>query len=265
MIFVLLLVSVIAQSIAALIAFQQMRETGRYRLAWACVSLALALMVERRFAPLLRYGDNVVPNTLDSVFGFLISIFMLVGLWGIRKLFSELQKQEEVLSAQASTDALTGLANRRETLQRLHFELDRLIRNQRPVSLIMLDLDHFKKVNDTWGHAAGDAVLCAVATVCKNSIRHIDLAGRWGGEEFLIILPEADSEDARVAAERLRVAIADTKIPVGDAVLTINASIGVVTSDSEIQAESLIGFADEALYDAKNNGRNRVSIFARPL
>jgi len=258
MIVTCLVLSIVAQSLAALLAFMQIRATGRHRLAWAAISLALALMVQRRVAPLWRYGDGITPSLLDTCFGLAISVFMLVGIWGLRKLFAELARQSEELRVLARTDPLTGLANRRETLARLQHELDRTARVGRPLSLIMLDLDHFKAVNDTWGHATGDAVLVAVAEVCRKALRRIDLAGRWGGEEFLIVLPDADAEAALAAAERLRAALAQRSITTRDAPLTVSASLGVATASASMQADDLVAHADAALYRAKEAGRNRV-------
>lgn len=257
---IILTLSVLAQSLAALIAFLQIRESGRYQLAWGFVSLALILMVQRRVAPLLRHLDGIEPALTDSLLGLAISLCMLAGLWGIRLLFDDIKQQDTQLAKMASTDPLTGLANRREVRARALLELDRVAREGLPLSLLMLDLDHFKSVNDRWGHAAGDAVLRTVASVFRDELRRIDLPGRYGGEEFLVILPNATSDEALVTAERLRVALAKRRTALTDNEISITASIGCATyyGDTVITLDEFLERVDTALYSAKNLGRNRV-------
>jgi diguanylate cyclase (GGDEF)-like protein len=256
--------SVVAQSLAAWIALRQMADvSGRYRLAWGCVSLALALMVQRRAAPLWRLvGEEQVSNLADAWFGLAISVLMAVGMLGIQRLFGDLKTQQAKLDVLARTDALTGLPNRRETMERLQGELQRSRRSGRPVAVLMFDIDHFKQVNDTWGHAAGDLILRAVAETAQASLRRIDSCGRIGGEEFLVLLPETDHVEAQGTAERLRVAIADCRVQSADRNLHVTVSIGVAIhlSDTEQSVEDLLQRADKALYAAKAGGRDRVAI-----
>jgi diguanylate cyclase (GGDEF)-like protein len=252
--------SVLAQTLAAWIALRQMAEVGgRYRLAWGCVSLALALMVERRLAPLLRlvYSGE---TAADPWFGLAISLLMAVGVWGIRRLFIDMREQQARLDELARTDALTGLPNRREVLERIAAELERAARTDQPTSLLMFDIDRFKRVNDTYGHAAGDCVLRAVAAIARASLRRIDVCGRVGGEEFLVLLPEAGAEDACAAAERLRAAIASGATDCVDKTLRITVSVGVVTRapGETTSLDALVQAADLALYAAKDAGRDRV-------
>ncbi len=161
----------------------------------------------------------------------------------------------------ATTDALTGLLNRRAFLESVDRERARSDRHILPFSLLLLDIDHFKKVNDTRGHAAGDAVLKGVAQVLLKVARRSDVVARWGGEEFVIALPQTGEAGARIAAERVRRAIAASSHPApeGDP-LVVTASIGVASSESPWKAEGLIGAADAAMYAAKARGRNRVEI-----
>jgi len=163
----------------------------------------------------------------------------------------------------ATTDALTGLLNRRAFLESVERERARSDRHVLPFSLLLLDIDHFKKVNDTRGHAAGDAVLKGVAQVLLKVARRSDVVARWGGEEFVIALPQTGEAGARVAAERVRRAIASSSHPApeGDP-LVVTASIGVASSESPWKAEGLIGAADAAMYAAKARGRNRVEILS---
>lgn len=259
--------SVLAQALAAGIALHQMTQVGgRYRLAWGCVSLALALMVQRRLAPLgrLLYAGEPA-NVTDAWFGLAISLLMAAGVWGIRRLFIDLNEQKTRLDGLARTDALTGLPNRREVLERVAAELERGMRTGRPASLMMFDIDLFKRINDTYGHAAGDCVLRAIAAIARASLRRIDVCGRVGGEEFLVLLPETDAPDALAAAERLRTAIAADATDCVDPALRITVSVGVVTRapGDAADLDALVGAADRALYAAKEAGRDRVVVAAR--
>jgi diguanylate cyclase (GGDEF)-like protein len=154
----------------------------------------------------------------------------------------------------AATDALTGLANRRTFEQSLQQDLSRSARNGEPVSLLMIDIDHFKRLNDSFGHQAGDDVLRQVGAVLAAQCRRYDTAARYGGEEFAMILPGCDDHQAAVLGERVRQAIAEMTT-----VTAVTASIGVATSTVHwADGATLIGAADQALYEAKRSGRNRV-------
>jgi two-component system cell cycle response regulator len=162
----------------------------------------------------------------------------------------------------ATTDAVTGLLNRRAFIDALERERARSDRHTFPVSLLLLDVDHFKNVNDRYGHAAGDAVLQGVARALLPMARRSDVVARWGGEEFVVLLPQTRSEGARIAAERIRRAIANVKHPVPSCPepLRITASIGASSAISPWSADSLVAAADEAMYQAKSRGRNRVEV-----
>lgn len=261
---VILGLSVLAQASAAWLALRQMAEVGgRYRLAWGCISLALALMVERRLAPLWRHLAATDPEIpADAWFGLAISLLMAFGVWGVRRLFLELRDQHCQLDELARTDVLTGLPNRRETLERIAAELERGARLGHPTSLLMFDIDRFKRINDTHGHAAGDCVLRTVADIARASLRRIDLCGRVGGEEFLVLLPETRGEEALATAERLRAAIAAASAPCLGKRLRVTVSVGVVTQapDPAARFDALVQAADGALYAAKNAGRDRVAV-----
>lgn len=155
----------------------------------------------------------------------------------------------------ASTDALTGIANRRTFEEMLERELGRARRNGEQVTLVMLDIDHFKKLNDTHGHLVGDAVLRSAGTALQDSCRDFDTPARYGGEEFAVILPACSARESLLAGERLREAIANADSPVG-----ITASAGVATFPTHAgDLDGLIRAADEALYESKRAGRNRVT------
>jgi diguanylate cyclase (GGDEF)-like protein len=168
-----------------------------------------------------------------------------------------------VIAAQNDHDAMTGLFNRRKLDEDLGAELQRSRRYGRPLSILMMDIDHFKKVNDTYGHHAGDDVIRHVATVAKGCLRTSDFMGRYGGEEFVVVLPEVGAQGAQVVAERIRARIAEHAVVVGDRAIPVTSSLGVTerrTDTADMQA--LIQEADKALYVSKARGRNCVSLFA---
>jgi len=166
----------------------------------------------------------------------------------------------------AITDGLTGLYVRRFTLHRLREELRRARRYANHLSVVMCDIDHFKRVNDTWGHPAGDAVLVRVAEIINAQLRvEVDVAGRYGGEEFLLVLPETRLSSGVVAAERLRAVIESTEIPVSkDETIRVTMSFGIAEFEAESGegAEAVIARADAALYESKSGGRNCVTAHA---
>jgi diguanylate cyclase (GGDEF)-like protein len=170
------------------------------------------------------------------------------------------QEQRRSMERLSRTDPLTGLANRRwldETLPRL---LARAERDRHDLSVLAIDVDHFKKVNDTWGHATGDRVLVALAELLKKIVRPTDVCVRIGGEEMLVVLPSTGLEGARVVAERVRAAVRELSIDSveGVALPPLGVSIGVATLEPGEDAGALVHRADLRLYDAKHNGRNRV-------
>ena len=167
-----------------------------------------------------------------------------------------------MVERQALVDGLTGLANRRAAADALHAEAARAERLETPLSVVLADLDGFKDVNDEHGHAVGDAVLRAFAEVLRDTLRESDLAGRWGGEEFLLLLPGADEEGAAQLAERVRIGLAARRIPSVPG-LRVTASFGVAEYAGEANTEQLVAAADDALYRAKRGGKDRVVPAAR--
>lgn len=165
---------------------------------------------------------------------------------------------QRALKEQAMKDSLTDLWNRRVIFEMLEKEVSRAQRDRLPIAVVMLDLDHFKDVNDTYGHLTGDAVLLEVTTRIAQLMRPYDLAGRYGGEEFLIVLPGCSPTNAVHRAEHFRRAIAGTPVVTASGTLTVTCSLGVASHDDAMQAEHLIHQADEALYCAKGQGRNCV-------
>lgn len=182
----------------------------------------------------------------------------------IIELQSELISARESLREKATHDLLTSLWNHEEILQMLRQELVRSKREGNYVGVIMADLDHFKKVNDTYGHMAGDAVLRLTAQKIVTAIRSYDSVGRYGGEEFLVILPGCDREYAAFIAERIRLCIGSDNMDTPEGMIPVTMSLGVAVSGKERRgdADSLVRAADLALYQAKKNGRNRVDVAA---
>jgi diguanylate cyclase (GGDEF)-like protein len=183
----------------------------------------------------------------------------------ILDLQSALLKAQADLHVLANRDTLTGLFNRRAILETLDRELARSHRDGTSVSVLIADIDHFKRVNDSHGHAAGDAVLVDLADRMKHAVRTYDSVGRYGGEEMLIVLPDCDEEGALHVAERTRESIAARACMVPGAELQVSASLGVASTRAlgTFDPKQLIHAADTALYRAKNGGRNRTLVANR--
>ena len=165
------------------------------------------------------------------------------------------------LITHAASDALTGLPNRRELDARTRVAIAHAGRYDRPLSCAMIDIDYFKRVNDCYGHAAGDAVLCEAANRLRETCRETDTIGRYGGEEFVVLLPETTAPDAMIAAERVRRAFCATAFETNGTELQLTASIGIATwGPSMIIPANLYSAADQALYQAKEHGRNRTAL-----
>ena len=191
----------------------------------------------------LMPGDQI--RVGDTVFKFLAG--------------SDIEAQyHAALSRMAATDGLTGLSNRKRLDMVLADEIQRATRYARPLSLMMLDVDHFKRINDTHGHPAGDTLLCQLASLLQQRLRLSDEIGRYGGEEFCIILPETSFEAAVQIAESLRANIENHAFVIEQQTLNVTVSIGIATFDTGMQHEDLYRASDQKLYEAKRAGRNRV-------
>jgi two-component system cell cycle response regulator len=179
----------------------------------------------------------------------------------LEKLTAELKHKNTLLRNLANVDHLTEIANHRCFQTILDQELNRSTRNEGAISLLMMDIDWFKKVNDTWGHLTGDQILKELCSITKKIIRDYDLLARYGGEEFIAILPATTPEEAIIIAEKIRENIENHVFNDGADDIRITVSIGVVSAhpaDGEIKKQTLISYADKALYQAKHTGRNRV-------
>jgi diguanylate cyclase (GGDEF)-like protein/PAS domain S-box-containing protein len=173
---------------------------------------------------------------------------------------TEQKETQERLRDMATHDALTGTFNRRYLEDLLRRELERAERYAHPLTIGILDIDHFKRVNDTYGHNTGDEVLRAVSQRCKGMLRANDVIGRYGGEEFVLVFPETDLAAAEVVAQRLREAVAEQRVSAGGTPVQITVSIGLASARGGT-IQTLMGQADAALYDAKHGGRNLVRVF----
>jgi diguanylate cyclase (GGDEF)-like protein len=241
------------------------RISGIYRWAWISLSSGLLLMLSRRALPLLEIYSSGHYHLSDAVFSLVISLLLLGGVYGIARLIRFERVQNDAMSLLAAADPLTFSLSRTEIFFQISEEIDRTLRTRNAFSVLELDIDHFKEVNDQYGHQVGDEILISLVRCIKDSLRTIDSLGRIGGEEFLILLPETDAAKALEAAERIRNHIDKTlhetswKEP-----LHITVSVGVTTfeithSDSCNKADLLIELvkkADQAMYCAKNSGRN---------
>jgi diguanylate cyclase (GGDEF)-like protein len=187
-----------------------------------------------------------------------VIVLLLVGLQ-IKRLIKQLASARLQLEILATTDTLTEIWNRRHIMNRLSDELERHRRTQAPLSCALIDIDHFKRVNDTLGHHAGDLVLKRVAESLKRTLRRYDLIGRYGGEEFLVILPNTDSVEAKSVCERLHFDVS-ARVRAGDNLdgWAVTVSIGCATLQETDSPEMLVHRADTALYQAKESGRNSV-------
>lgn len=191
---------------------------------------------------------------------FIIKPFMPEDLKARLRVGRRIIEAERKLEKLAHFDTLTGIRNRRMVLKCMKFEWERSSRENTPLSVLMLDIDHFKKVNDTHGHEAGDILLQAFTQTVEQQLRPYDIFGRMGGEEFLIVLPRVTRDETLMIAERVRNAVEKTLVDIGDSrAIKATTSVGVtMRTPQDSDSNTLLRRADEALYKAKNQGRNRV-------
>jgi diguanylate cyclase (GGDEF)-like protein len=228
---------------------------------FACVNLALLLFLQLQGWPAHAAMHEVPPWIVKALTGFLIaaglaSLFVIVLVTEFWASANEVE-----LGAQALSDSLTGLPNRLAFRNELGREMERARRSQAPLALAMIDIDHFKHVNDRYGHAVGDHVLRRLSQVLGGVMRGSDLLARWGGEEFVALIANADLPGAADIAERLRLAVAggDFALP-GGAPLPITVSIGLAALPCDGDVDATLARADQALYAAKAQGRNRIRV-----
>ncbi len=203
----------------------------------------------------------IMPKVLNVISGLLVLSILLLR-W-LPEAIGERRSAEEhsaYLSRKAAVDGMTGLFNRSHFLIQAETEFERTQRYHHPLSVLMLDIDHFKSINDRYGHDVGDRVIVEIANILRYMAREADLAARMGGEEFVVMLPETGIADAANLGERLRAAIAATPIQATGGLLTLTVSIGVGGSDGNATVGEMLKQADLALYRAKSEGRNRLCL-----
>jgi diguanylate cyclase (GGDEF)-like protein len=198
------------------------------------------------------------PSLVQSVTYLTGYLLMIVNGFGFLLLCKE--KDDQAMALLATIDSLTGLVNRRAFFERTESARLLATRLRSPISLMMIDIDHFKRLNDRFGHATGDEALCLFAATAQQALRDHDIMGRLGGEEFALVLSGTDIEGALQAAERLRCAVAAAVLPASDHQYRMTISIGVVVIDPHEHINSALARADHALYAAKSNGRDRVEV-----
>lgn len=220
--------------------------------------LVVALMVFRVAASLHSPGvDLMAPSVSQSVFFLAVLLLTTAGSFGM--FWMEIQYLHLELARQAARDSLTGMLNRRAFMAEFERELARVRRGGTVLSLAMFDLDHFKKLNDLYGHPAGDEVLRSIAATMQASIRQPDILGRYGGEEFALLMPDTDADMAMRVAGRIRVAVQMHGVEWNGRPLSITLSGGIAAFGvNGVTSDALIAAADAALYEAKRAGRNRI-------
>ncbi|MBK1654607.1 sensor domain-containing diguanylate cyclase [Allochromatium vinosum] len=232
--------------------------------------------LERRYAHVTREGDTLTAegfcNALHDGHGAWIlarvaplrdAAGQVVGAMEIIRDITDSKRLEEDLRQLTRLDPLTQLFNRRYFFTLAEQEYQRFLRYHHPMALCMIDIDHFKSVNDRYGHLVGDTVLCIVAQTLHDNLRQVDILARYGGEEFVILLPETDLQTACASTERLRVAVAERRIETPSGPVSVTLSLGVVAiaDGPAMTLERLLDAADQMLYRAKQAGRNRVEIW----
>lgn len=251
-------------------SFRLINIVKKYKFTCIALSAALTFMIGRRVVPLINIYEQSIFDIKDAVLSLPISLLLFIGLFGIKSALSEVRKENSALEVLNATDSLTLALTKKETYARFKREISRGQRSLHPLAFLMIDIDHFKRINDQYGHMVGDTVLKNLSLFCQLKLRDIDVFGRFGGEEFLVGCPETDAKAAYEIAERLRDAIAKHFFAiVNGKEVTLTVSIGISVFDPNQAHHDLLEFlmdqhiehADKAMYFAKNAGRNQVKLF----
>ena len=266
--YVLYLVAFVVQGAAVVLVLSLTSRLRYHRMAAFLLAGGLALMAIRRLVPFQHFfGDWAFLSSdraADSVLSVIISCLLFLGLFGLRNSMSRLEDYTDLMENRSRTDYLTGAWNRLEIERRIEQEIGRSKRYASPLTLILFDIDHFKRINDNYGHDIGDEVLCSLVSFCQKSIREIDVLGRFGGEEFLILMPNTGEAEALAAAERLRKGVEGLICASHhghDIRVTISLGVAVLRPTADMDTyqamKRLIGQSDRAMYLAKEGGRNQ--------
>ncbi|MEA9601681.1 GGDEF domain-containing protein [Polynucleobacter sp. MG-28-Ekke-A2] len=265
------LIAVLAQISATVYALNLFFKSKSYRLASGSLALAFGLMVGRRVSPLLLFYAEGHYNPFDAFLALIISLLIFFGIVQVKKIISDLEGKNFILDRSSKLDSLTQALSRSEVFARSELEIERSFRNRDPVAFLMLDIDHFKNINDEYGHLLGDTVLANLVKNCQEELRAIDIFGRVGGEEFFVVLHGDSVEAAFEVAERLRKKVFSLPSAVVDGKeVFVSISIGVAgfspISCGDTRAGSVLRSfyfkADKAMYLAKSKGRNRTEVWS---
>ncbi len=269
--YVFYFIAFVVQMAAVVLVLSLISRLRFQKAAALLLAAGLGLMAIRRLIPFQEFipaweflgGEHLA----DSVLSVVISVLLFLGLLGIRKSMRRLEDYTDLIESRSRTDYLTGAWNRLEIERRTELEISRSKRYASPVALVLFDIDHFKRVNDSYGHEAGDEVLKSLVSFCQKNIREIDVLGRFGGEEFLILMPNTDQGAAFDAAERVREGVARLTCASHHGVdihITISLGISVLHPAPDVDAyqemKRLINQADQAMYLAKQGGRNQTRL-----
>lgn len=265
------LVAFCFQIAAVILTLSLIRRLRFQKVAALLLASGLTLMALRRLIPFQHFTSQIPmlddEHLLDSVLSVIISLLLFFGLLGIRKSMNRLEDYTDLVESRSRTDYLTGAWNRLEIERRIELEISRSKRYVSPVALLLFDIDHFKQVNDNHGHEVGDTVLKNLVSFCHDNIREIDVLGRFGGEEFLVLMPNTDEHAAFKAAERLRTGVEEMVCAGrngGSIRITISLGVSVLhplpEMDAYAQMKILINRSDQAMYLAKQEGRNQTRL-----
>ncbi len=248
-------------------------KSARHRRLWLILTVCPLLLIGQGIAE-IRSPDALTTHTVvHALFSLLIAAVMTLAVIFLRSLLRDLSSKSEALEQRSRVDDLTGLLQREAWISAVEREIETAARDGSTISIIEIDVDHFKRVNDTYGHEAGDDTLTRLAKLCQSAVRETDLWGRLGGEEFICALPHADPALAFEIAERLRTSVEQHTFLAGAKPITITISLGLTSVqptrdmvlDKRGLLKSLIREADDAMYAAKREGRNRCHIFSKTV
>ncbi len=254
------------QFISACISAFFFKHLDKYQTGWMFLSIALFIMVYLRISPLIYIYQTHIVVITDAIAALVISLFIFLGVIGLMKVVLDLERRNINLKNRFKIDSLTGAYSHDEAYYRGREDISRSRRDKTTIGFIMIDIDYFKHVNDHFGHLAGDFVLKKLSIICKKEIRNVDTFARFGGEEFLVILPGVSNRRLREIAERLRTKIEKTNFIYFKKLIHVKISAGTSffdptknkTSNTNFTLRKYIKRADDAMYRAKDKGRNRV-------
>ncbi len=264
------LISLLLQIFTIYFSMKLLLQAHIYRVPCLFLILGFVFMSLQQIYPLIEMEDRHIFNGFEALTVLLMSGFMLLGMLYMGKAFLSIEAQSTFYENSSKIDAMTGALRQQETFIRLEQEISRSFRNKESLALIMFDIDHFKFVNDRYGHLVGDLVLKNLTSYCQSILRDIDLLGRVGGEEFLVILPNTNESRAIEVAERLRKQVSQKTLAIAENIeikITISNGITIFNPNNEIDlihsvlVDKYYKQADFAMYVAKQEGRNQTKVW----